>query len=226
MGFAVALTAFVWLLAFHAGGAQAANKLTTVQLGHGTVARVSHGTKLPTNVISNAGFIACSNMSEITASGCLGGAGGDDESPDGTGIGAPNGQNNLTARNKSANPVAGWNGVDDTQNEIANDNPDFELTPPDQGLCVGPASALEPLHLAVPGNSSVVVEPVNEAFSVYTDTGALLYGPDSLADLFSDGYASGDVSCNYDPQTKRSSSPRSASIPTSRGLSSTPPISW
>jgi hypothetical protein len=42
----------------------------------------------------------------------------------------------------------------------------------------------------------------NEVWAVYDTSGALLFGPDTLADLFSDPFASGDPSCNYDPATQ------------------------
>jgi hypothetical protein len=66
---------------------------------------------------------------------------------------------------------------------------------------VGPASAF-PADLGVPGNTSIVIEAVNETFTVYDTSGNVLFGPDSLADLFSDPFANGDVSCNYDPSTQ------------------------
>jgi hypothetical protein len=74
-------------------------------------------------------------------------------------------------------------------------------TPPTRRLTrgLGPASALPVLGLS--GNQSVVIEAVNEAFTVYDTSGNVLAGPYSLADLFSDPFASGDVSCNYDPGT-------------------------
>ncbi len=45
----------------------------------------------------------------------------------------------------------------------------FHYTPPDQGLCVGPAGPLEGagVNLGVPGNTSVVVEMVNDGWGVY-----------------------------------------------------------
>ena len=46
-----------------------------------------------------------------------------------------------------------------------------------------------------------MVEAVNEAMTVYDTSGNVLVGPISLANLFQDPNASGDVSCNYDPAT-------------------------
>jgi hypothetical protein len=94
-----------------------------------------------------------------------------------------------------------FNGVSNDDNATVNG---FVLTPPDQGLCVGPAGPLEAagLQLGVSAGTTVVVEPVNEAWDVYTTAGSILYGPDSLTDLFSDPNANGDVSCQYDAATQ------------------------
>ena len=102
---------------------------------------------------------------------------------------------------KQGNVLANFNGISDVDSHTANG---FHVTPPDQALCVGRASALQGagLSLAVSGSTTVVVEAVNEAWSVYSTTGALLFGPDSLTDLFSDPGASGDVICTYDTATQ------------------------
>lgn len=113
--------------------------------------------------------------------------------------GAPNtGSSSVT---KAGGVLTNFNGVSDDDSFSANA---FHVTPPDQALCVGKASALQGagVPLAVPGNTSVVVEGVNEAWTVYSESGAVLFGPDSLADLFSDPNASGDISCNYDPASQ------------------------
>jgi hypothetical protein len=79
----------------------------------------------------------------------------------------------------------------------------FHFTPPDQGLCVGPASALEGagVGLGVPGNTSVIVEMVNDGWAVFSKSGQQLWH-DSNANLFGDPYSSGDPECMYDPQSK------------------------
>ena len=60
----------------------------------------------------------------------------------------------------------------------------------------------------------------NETWTVYDTSGTALLGPDSLADLFSDPFASGDPSATMTRRRKRTSSPRSAPMRPSR---STPP---
>ena len=79
----------------------------------------------------------------------------------------------------------------------------FHFTPPDQGLCVGPAGPLEGagVDLGVPGNTTVVVEQVNDGWGVFAKDGTQLF-LDSNADLFSDPNSSGDIECNYDQQSK------------------------
>jgi hypothetical protein len=111
------------------------------------------------------------------------------------GKGAPNVPS--AGRAGAGNLIANFNGIDDATNVPLVGG---HLTPPDQGLCVGPASALEALGLS--GNTPVVVEAVNEAMTVYNTSGNVLAGPISLANLFSDPFASGDPSCNYDPGTQ------------------------
>jgi hypothetical protein len=102
---------------------------------------------------------------------------------------------------KQGGVAANFNGISDQDSFAANG---FHVTPPDQGLCVGRASALQGagVPLAVPGSTTVVLEAVNDAWTVYSTSGTALFGPDSLTDLFSDPNASGDVSCQYDSATR------------------------
>ena len=199
------------VLGLQAGGARAAtgNGLTA---SRGTVTRISSGTTLPQNVMLNIDNFVCTNMTDLPdpAAGC---DTGDDDAnsptlPNGplpntpfnggttkaNGKGAPNVPS--TGRAGAGNLVANFNGIDDATNVSLIGG---HLTPPDQGLCVGPASALSVLGLS--GNSPVTVEAVNEAMTVYDASGNALVGPISLANLFQDPNASGDVSCNYDPAT-------------------------
>jgi hypothetical protein len=201
------------VLACHAGSAKAAsgNSLTA---SHLTLTRLASGTTVPQSVLLNVDSFVCMNMTDLPdpASGC---DTGDDDAnsptlPNGplphspfnggatnaTGKGAPN--VSSTGRAGAGNLLANFNGInDDTNVPLIGGH----VTPPDQGLCVGPASAF-PIDLGVPGNTSIVIEAVNEAFTVYDTNGNVLFGPDSLADLFSDPFAAGDVSCNYDPGTQ------------------------
>ncbi|HEX4521846.1 MAG TPA: hypothetical protein VH063_19990 [Gaiellaceae bacterium] len=136
-------------------------------------------------------------------------AGDADTGVDGTGIGAPH-LDNGPGPGPGGPPgppgpkghlLANFNGVSDDDNVTTLGG---HVTPPDQGLCVGPAGAFRTagISLGVPNNTSVVVEAVNESWSIYSTKGVRLFGPDNLADLFSDGFSSGDVSCNYDPGSK------------------------
>jgi hypothetical protein len=94
-----------------------------------------------------------------------------------------------------------FNGINNDQNAQVNG---FVLTPPDQGLCVGPAGPLEAagVPISVSAGTTVVVEIVNEVFTVYSKTGTVLFGPFSEANLFSNAGASGDDSCQFDPATQ------------------------
>lgn len=84
--------------------------------------------------------------------------------------------------------IHNFNGLSNTVNDALNG---FELTPPDQGLCVG--------HL--PGSPTVVMEPVNLAIAEYTPSGALI-AEESLFTLFADPFAIGDPRCFYDAQNQ------------------------
>ena len=69
------------------------------------------------------------------------------------------------------------------------------MTPPDQGLCVGRDTTLA-------GSPKAVFEPINDAVRETSTSGALLRSDASLATLFQDPFASGDVRCLYDAQTQ------------------------
>jgi len=66
-----------------------------------------------------------------------------------------------------------------------------EVTPPDQGMCIGNDALL-------PGNQKVVFEAINDAVRETTASGAPLRPDFSLATLFDDPFAEGDVRCLYD----------------------------
>ena len=200
-------------LGFQAGGARAAIG-SGLAGSRGTVTRISSGATLPQNVLLNLDNFVCLNMTDLPdpAAGCT--TGDDDANsptlPNGPlpttrfnggvnnagGKGAPNAPN--TGRGGAGNLAANFNGIDDATNIPLVGG---HLTPPDQGLCVGPASAF-PADLGVSDNTSIVIEMTNEAFTVYDTSGNALFGPDSLADLFNDPNASGDPECNYDPATQ------------------------
>ena len=69
------------------------------------------------------------------------------------------------------------------------------VTPPDQGLCVGRDTTLA-------GRPKAVIEPINDAVRETSTSGALLRSDASLATLFQDPFAQGDVRCLYDAQTQ------------------------
>lgn len=213
LGLCVGVSAVLALvLACHAGTAKAAtgNSFTANQL---TVTRLASGATVPSNIFLNVANFACLNMTDLALpEGCdTGDADSSDGPPSGqrplpntpfnggtnaaTGQGAPH--SSSVGRAGSGNVIANWNGVNDDDNVPLIGG---HVTPPDQGLCVGPASALPALGLT--GNQSVVIEAVNETVRVYDTSGNNLTEPFPLAALFSDPYASGDVSCNYDPATQ------------------------
>jgi hypothetical protein len=214
LGLCVGVAAVLALvLACQAGTAKAAsgNSLTA---NHLTVTRLASGRTLPQSVLLNVDSFVCMNMTDLPdpTGGCTTGD-GDSNAPTlpngplphspfnggatkASGNGAPNVPS--SGRAGAGNLIANFNGIYDAQNIPLVGG---HLTPPDQGLCVGPASAF-PVDLGVPGDTSIVIEAVNEAFTVYDTNGNVLFGPDSLADLFSDPFASGDVSCNYDPASQ------------------------
>src|SRR5580704_6002914 len=66
-----------------------------------------------------------------------------------------------------------------------------DVTPPDQGLCIGNDALL-------PGDPKVVFEAINTAIRETTTSGTPLRPDFSLATLFDDPFAQGDVRCLYD----------------------------
>jgi hypothetical protein len=66
-----------------------------------------------------------------------------------------------------------------------------DVTPPDQGLCIGNDALL-------PGDPKVVFEAINDAVRETTPSGTRLRPDFSLATLFDDPFAQGDVRCEYD----------------------------
>jgi hypothetical protein len=66
-----------------------------------------------------------------------------------------------------------------------------DVTPPDQGLCIGNDALL-------PGDPKVVFEAINSAIRETTTSGTPLRPDFSLATLFDDPFAQGDVRCLYD----------------------------
>lgn len=88
--------------------------------------------------------------------------------------------------------LGAFNGLSDLQSDNLNG---FPVTPPDQGLCVGNDPTLA-------GSPKAVFEPVNLAVRETSAHGTLLRPDVSLATLFADPFAEGDVRCLYDQQTR------------------------
>jgi hypothetical protein len=66
-----------------------------------------------------------------------------------------------------------------------------EVTPPDQGMCIGNDPTLK-------GDPKVVFEAINDAVRETTPSGTRLRPDVSLATVFDDPFAQGDVRCLYD----------------------------
>ncbi len=88
--------------------------------------------------------------------------------------------------------VHSFNGLSDLNSYDLNG---FPLTPPDQGLCVGHDPTVK-------GNPDAVWEPINSAARETSVNGTSVRPDVSLATLFQDPYAEGDVRCLYDPGTR------------------------
>jgi hypothetical protein len=83
----------------------------------------------------------------------------------------------------------------DGLNDLINDQLYGALTPPDQGLCVGPDHTLK-------GVPDAVWEVVNEVAQETTKSGTMLTSPVNLPTLFQDPYAFSDPRCLFDPSTQ------------------------
>src|ERR1700733_3483959 len=118
------------------------------------------------------------------------------------GLGRPSTVGANAAPAKSASTASGnvshsglssaFNGLSDLNSDNLNG---FPVTPPDQGLCVGRDSTLA-------GSPKAVWEPINLATRETTPGGTLLRPDVSLATLFQDPFAEGDVRCLYDAATQ------------------------
>ncbi len=106
----------------------------------------------------------------------------------------------LAANTKEGQLLHNFNGLSDQDQAVANGGPNFAITPPDQGLCVGtdPGS---------PGQTAVF-EPINSAVSETTTSGGPLSGHPLLGNTvvsfaqFWEPNAFSDPRCFYDQATK------------------------
>jgi hypothetical protein len=85
-----------------------------------------------------------------------------------------------------------FNGVSDLTQTALNGQ---QITPPDQGLCVGQDPTLS-------GHPTVVWEPVNTVARETTFNGTPVRPAESLGTLFNDPNHYGDVRCLYDPASR------------------------
>ena len=83
----------------------------------------------------------------------------------------------------------------DGLNDLINDQLYGALTPPDQGLCVGP-------DYTIKGSPDAVWEIVNSVAQETTKSGAVLTAPLNSPTLFQDPNAFSDPRCLFDPSTQ------------------------
>jgi hypothetical protein len=107
-----------------------------------------------------------------------------------TGAGAPTVSAGPAARGRGS-VVNAFDGL----NDLTNDQLFGALTPPDQGLCVGPDHTIK----AAP---DAVWEVVNEVGQETTTNGTILTGPMNLPTLFQDPNVFSDPRCLFDPSTQ------------------------
>jgi hypothetical protein len=89
--------------------------------------------------------------------------------------------------------ISNFNALSDLDQANANGGTGFEVTPPDQGLCVGYLTSQF-------GNQKIVLEVINSAAQVFKTDGTPLTAPFSMASAFLDPNAFSDPRCFYDPQ--------------------------
>jgi hypothetical protein len=116
--------------------------------------------------------------------------GGADPAAHATGAGAPA----VSAGNAARGRGSVTNAFDGL-NDLTNDQLFGALTPPDQGLCVGPDHTIK-------GAPDAVWEVVNQVGQETTKDGTILTGPLSLPTLFQDPNAFSDPRCLFDPSTQ------------------------
>lgn len=106
----------------------------------------------------------------------------------------------LTMNTKEGQLLHNFNGLSDQDQAVANGGPNFAVTPPDQGLCVG----TDP---GAPGQTAVF-EPINSAIAETSTSGGPLSGNPLLGNnvlsfgQFWEPNAFSDPRCFYDQATK------------------------
>ena len=165
------------------------------------VSPLNHFTQLPHGIQYDLAFLACQGTSELMPTGTCSLAPPSEEVDDsGSPTQVPNAPGSPGPGGNAGSLGSNFNGISDLSQRTTTG---FHFTPPDQGLCVGPAGPLEGagVDLGVPSNSTVIVELVNDGWGVFSKDGSQLW-LDSNIDLFGDPFSSGDIECNYDQQSK------------------------
>jgi hypothetical protein len=190
-----AVGALTCLAAMPAAASQAA-ALKPAASAAGTFGATSHSPRLAASANGVAGFKpvtpnpAIENAQTPRALTRAKSPGGPNPSAQATGAGAPKVSAGGAAKGRGSVTNA-FDGL----NDLTNDQLFGALTPPDQGLCVGPDHTLK-------GAPDAVWEVVNEVGQETTKAGAVLAGPLNLPTLFQDPNSFSDPRCLFDPSTQ------------------------
>ncbi len=194
----ITIVAAVGALACLAAMPAAASQAATLNPASaaGTFGATSHSPRLVASANGVAGFKpvapnpAIENAQTPRALTDARSPGGPNPAAQATGAGAPK----VSAGSASKGRGSVTNAFDGL-NDLTNDQLFGTLTPPDQGLCVGPDHTLK-------GAPDAVWEVVNAIGQETTKAGAVLTKPLSLPTLFQDPNAFSDPRCLFDPSTQ------------------------
>ncbi|HLV97411.1 MAG TPA: hypothetical protein VKT82_01930 [Ktedonobacterales bacterium] len=187
------LATFMVMFVSHGANAQGATASASTVTYQGTPLKASQtttSTGLPTKVVKPT-RLSKNGPTDLESLNPFADNGPGDDAVTNSGAAAHFNKKNAAA---SPNFATGqllhtFNGISDLNNDTTIGG---ELTPPDQGLCVGPLPS---------GGQEIVFEPVNDTIGEYTKSGTLLH-MESLNTLFQDPNGIGDVRCFYDPSSK------------------------
>jgi hypothetical protein len=185
-----------------AAGAAAAKPTTFKAVGQSTVSitKVNNLHQLPSGITASDAFTACQFDTPLLPTGpCSLTPPPDDAAP----LVATHFPSTSASQIRlSGGPALGSNfdGISDVSQRVYTGH---HYTPPDQGLCVGPAGPLEHagVPITVPGTQTVIVEMTNNGWGVFSTSGTSLFA-DGMPDLFSDANSSGDPQCRYDKTSR------------------------
>jgi len=182
-------------LAIAPAAAQAA-AITPGAAANGTFGTISTATRLAASASGVTGFQHVTPSTAIEHAGTpraltkAKSPGGPNPAAQATGAGAA--AVPATSPNRSRTSVtAAFDGL----NDLTNDQLFGALTPPDQGLCVGPDHTVK-------GTPDAVWEVVNEVGEEYSQAGAAIRPAVNLPTLFQDQYSFSDPRCLFDPSTQ------------------------